>query len=98
MQSTNEYNGNRLTISIFPKADGTFTLYEDEGANNDYLKGQFTEIQFDWNDSEQTLKIGKRSGQFAGMPTKRTFVVKIVGTNIVQSVEYEGEEVALNFK
>ena len=98
MQSTNEYNGNRLTINIFPKADGTFTLYEDEGANNDYLKGQFSEIQFDWNDSEQTLKIGKRNGQFAGMPTKRTFVVKIAGTNIAKSVEYEGEEVTINFK
>ena len=98
MQSTNEYNGNRLTISIFPKADGTFTLYEDEGANNDYLKDQFTEIQFVWNDSEQTLKIGKRSGQFAGMPAKRTFVVRIAGTNIAQSVEYEGEETTVNFK
>lgn len=95
MQSTNEYNGNRLTISIFPKADGTFTLYEDEGANNDYLKGQFSEIQFDWNDSAQTLKIGKRNGQFAGMPEKRTFVVKIAGANIAQSVEYEGEEVVV---
>ena len=98
MQSTNEYNGKRLTISIFPKADGTFSLYEDEGANNDYLKGQFSEIQFDWNDSAQTLTIGKRNGQFAGMPAKRTFVVKIAGTNIAQSVEYEGEETTVNFK
>ena len=97
MQSTNEYNGNRLTISIFPKADGTFTLYEDEGANNDYQKGQFTEIQFDWNESEQTLTIGKRNGQFAGMPAKRTFVVKIAGTNIAQNVDYEGEEVMVKF-
>ena len=98
MQSTNEYSGNRLTISIFPKADGTFTLYEDEGANNDYLKGQFSEIQFDWNDRAQTLTIGKHNGQFAGMPAKRTFVVKIAGTNIAQSVEYEGEETTVNFK
>ena len=98
LQSTNEYNGNRLTISIFPKADGTFTLYEDEGANNDYLKGQFSEIQFDWNDRAQTLTIGKHNGQFAGMPAKRTFVVKIAGTNIAQSVEYEGEGTTVNFK
>ena len=97
MQSTNEYNGNRLTISIFPKADGTFTLYEDEGANNDYLKGQFSEIQFDWNDSEQTLKIGKRNGQFDGMLTNRTFNIKFADDNSVQTVDYKGEEIVLNF-
>ena len=97
MQSTNEYNGKRLTISIFPKTDGTFTLYEDEGANNDYQKGQFTEIQFVWNDAERTLTIGERKGSFVGMPEKRNFVVKIAGTNIAQSVDYKGEEMDVKF-
>ena len=97
IQSTNEYNGTRLTISIFPKADGTFTLYEDEGANNDYLKGKFTEIQFVWNDTAQMLTIGKRYGKFDGMLTNRTFNIKFADDNSVQTVNYKGEEIILNF-
>ena len=96
-QSTNDIDYKELTISIYPKANGTFTLYEDEGANNDYLKGQFSEIQFVWNDSARTLKIGKRNGEFAGMPAERKFNVKIIGLDIAQSVDYKGDELIVNF-
>ena len=97
VQSTDYTDNKNLTISIFPKADGTFTLYEDEGANNDYQKGQFTEIQFVWNDTAQTLTISKRNGQFDGMLTNRTFNIKFADDNSAQTVEYKGEEIVLNF-
>ena len=97
VQSTDYTDNKNMTISIFPKADGTFTLYEDEGANNDYQKGQFTEIQFVWNDTAQTLTIGKRNGQFDGMLTNRTFNIKFADDNSAQTVEYKGEEIVLNF-
>ena len=92
-KSTANIDYKKLDITIFPKADGKFTLYEDEGSNNDYQKGQLSEIQFVWNDAARTLTIGERKGEFAGMPEKRTFNVKIAGTDIAQSVEYEGKEI-----
>ena len=91
-KSTGNIDYKKLDITIFPKADATFTLYEDEGSNNDYLKGQSSEIQFVWNDAARSLTIGERKGEFAGMPEKRTFNVKIAGTGIAQSIEYEGKE------
>jgi alpha-D-xyloside xylohydrolase len=87
----------KLDITIFPKANGEFTLYEDEGSNNDYLKGQSSEIQFVWNNASRTLTISERKGEFAGMPPKRTFNVKIVGTDIAQSIEYTGKEMSIVF-
>ena len=96
-KSTNNIDIKRLEITIFPKADGKFALYEDEGSNKDYLKGQSSEIQFVWNDASRTLTIGDRKGEFAGMPEKRTFNVKISGTGIAQSVEYEGKEISVSF-
>ena len=96
-KSTNNIDLKRLEITIFPKADGKFALYEDEGSNKDYLKGQSSEIQFVWNDASRTLTIGDRKGEFAGMPEKRTFNVKIAGTDIAQSVEYEGKEISVSF-
>ena len=95
VQSTDYIDNKKLNISIYPKADGKFTLYEDEGSNNDYLNGQSSEIQFVWNDAARTLTIGERKGSFAGMPEKRTFNVKIAGTDIAQSVEYEGKEMTI---
>ena len=86
-----------METTIFPKADGKFALYEDEGSDKDYLKGQSSEIQFVWNDASRTLTIGDRKGEFAGMPEKRTFNVKIAGTDIAQSVEYEGKEISVSF-
>ena len=96
-KSTNNIDLKRLEITIFPKADGKFALYEDEGSNKDYLKGLSSEIQFVWNDASRTLTIGDRKGEFAGMPEKRTFNVKIAGTDIAQSVEYEGKEISVSF-
>jgi len=95
VQSTDYIDNKKLNISIYQKADGNFTLYEDEGTNKDYLKGQSSEIQFVWNDAARTLTIGERKGSFAGMPEKRTFNVKIAGTDIAQSVEYEGKEMTI---
>ena len=94
-KSTGNIDYKKLDITIFPKADATFTLYEDEGSNNDYLKGQSSEIQFVWNDAARSLTISERKGSFAGMPEKRTFNVKIAGTGIAQSVEYEGKETTI---
>lgn len=95
-----------LEIRIYPGADGTFTLYEDERDNYNYEQGRFSEIPFTWNDATQTLTIGARQGAFDGMLTKRTFRIVLVdadnhvGLGIQQSariskeIVYDGSEVS----
>jgi alpha-D-xyloside xylohydrolase len=67
-----------LEIRIYPGADGAFTLYEDEGENHNYEKGQCSEITFSWNDAKQELSISDRAGAFPGMLQERSFNVVLV--------------------
>jgi alpha-D-xyloside xylohydrolase len=64
---------NPMDLRIYCGADGHFTLYEDEGDNYDYEKGEYATIPIFWNQAVHTLEIGKRAGQFPGMLKERTF-------------------------
>ncbi len=68
-----------LEIRIYRGADGKFTLYNDEGDNYDYEKGEYSTIPLTWNDSTGTLTLGPRRGEFPGMATERTFRIVFVG-------------------
>ncbi len=67
-----------IELRIYPGANGSFVLYEDENDNYDYEKGLYATIPFTWNDASQTLTIGSRSGGFPGMRKDRTFLVVVV--------------------
>jgi alpha-D-xyloside xylohydrolase len=62
-----------IELRVYRGADGTFTLYEDEGINYRYESGSFAEIPISWNDKAGKLTLGARKGTFPGMLTERTF-------------------------
>ncbi|MBU3808634.1 MAG: DUF5110 domain-containing protein [Candidatus Phocaeicola faecipullorum] len=76
VQYTNEKKWDNLIINVYPGADGTFTLYEDEGDNYNYESGAYTEIQMKWNDKKRILTIDARKGEYNGMLTKRNFTIR----------------------
>ena len=76
VQYTNEKKWDNLIIDVYPGADGTFTLYEDEGDNYNYESGAYTEIQMKWNDTKRILTIDARKGEYNGMLTKRNFTIR----------------------
>jgi len=78
LQYTGEKPADPVTIYVYSGADGSFTLYEDQGLTFDYEKGAFTTIPLRWNDAARTLTIGARSGTFSGMLTSRTFQLILV--------------------
>lgn len=67
-----------LKVIVYTGKDASFKLYEDEGVNYNYEKGQYSNIVFNWNEQVQTLTIGERKGSFAGMPETRIFEVLFV--------------------
>jgi len=67
-----------VELRIYPGADGSFTLYEDENDNYNYEKGKYATITFYWNDAKRQLTIGNRKGEFPGMLVSRHFNVVIV--------------------
>ncbi|MGO9228592.1 MAG: TIM-barrel domain-containing protein [Bryobacteraceae bacterium] len=91
-----------LEVRVYPGADGSFILFEDEGDSYDYERGAYTNIPFRWNDASRTLTIGKRTGAYEGMSKNRTFRIVLVderrGGGLHESAEarvtaYAGEEV-----
>ena len=95
MQYVGEKAWDNLELRVYPGADGKFTLYEDEGDNYNYEKGQYATITFLWNDKARTLTIGERKGNYPGMLTKRQFTV-ITPDGKQKVVEYSGQKVLVS--
>lgn len=91
--SINERDWSTLEVVVYPGADASFTLYEDEGDNYNYEQGKYTEIPMRWDERSQTLTIGKRTGAYEGMIQKRLFKVRLAGKDAVREVEYSGGSV-----
>ena len=92
MQYVGEKAWDNLELRVYPGADATFTLYEDEGDNYNYERGVYSTINFEWSDRSRTLTIGQRKGSFPGMIQFRKFTIVLPdGTSSV--IEYQGEEV-----
>ena len=89
MQYVGEKAWDNLELRLYPGADGTFTLYEDEGDNYNYEKGVYSTIAFSWNNKARTLTIGERKGQFPGILTKRQFTV-VLPDGTSKAIDYNG--------
>lgn len=92
VQYTNEKKWDNLIINVYPGADGTFTLYEDEGDNYNYESGAYTEIQMKWNDKKRILTIDARKGEYNGMLTKRNFTIRTVDGK-EKVITYSGKKI-----
>ncbi|MCH5308744.1 MAG: DUF5110 domain-containing protein [Prevotella sp.] len=94
-----EYVGQKawdnLEVRIYPGADGSFTLYEDEGDNYNYEKGVYATIPFHWDNARRTLTIGTRQGTYPGMLTERKFTI-VLPDGTLQTVDYNGSELKVN--
>ncbi|HVN79842.1 MAG TPA: TIM-barrel domain-containing protein [Terriglobia bacterium] len=105
IEYTTEKPPDPIELRVFPGADGSFTLYEDESDNYNYEQGIYATIPFHWNESAQTLLLGERKGGFPGMLQTRTFKIVFVkeghGTGIEatarpdRTVPYSGKPVSI---
>ena len=94
VQYSTEKDWSRLELRVYPGADGSFTLYEDEFDNYNYENGAYTEIPLSWNDVDRTLTIGARTGSYNGMLKSRKFVVDVPGGK-PKTVTYSGRAVTV---
>ena len=94
MQYTGEKPWDNLELRLYPGADGTFTLYEDEGDTYRYEQGVYATIRFDWNDQARTLTIAERQGSYPGMLSSRQFTV-ILPDGTTKTISYHGHPVTL---
>lgn len=77
-----------LTLRIYPGADGSFALYEDDGESFRYKQGEFTRIFCDWNDRERKLTLRVDP---AGKPaTGKQMLVETAGAKAGKLIALEG--------
>jgi alpha-D-xyloside xylohydrolase len=75
MQYVTEKPSAPYEIRVYPGADATFTLYEDDGETYAYEKGRRATVELRWDEKAKTLSIGQRQGSFPGMVAEREFRV-----------------------
>ena len=95
-----------INLYVYEGADADFCLYEDEGTNYNYERGEYATIDIHYNESKKTLTIGQRKGSFPGMLKKRRFNVVTVSREKAQElnlenpagtmVDYEGKSVTVS--
>ncbi len=87
LQYVTEKPADPIELRIYPGADGTFELYEDENDNYNYEKGKYAVVPFSWNDKTKALTIGERKGEFEGMLKERIFNLVLVSQSAGIGIE-----------
>jgi alpha-glucosidase/alpha-D-xyloside xylohydrolase len=92
-QYTNEKVDEPLSITIYPGADGSFLLYEDDGRSFNYRRGEWMGVQMAWNDSARTLSLRLAPGSRMLPPLRRELAIKLGESP--RSVVFEGHPVVV---
>ena len=100
IEYTSQEQDGALTVCVYTGADAEFSLYEDEGVNYDYEKGAFSRIPMRWNETDGTLTVGERAGEFCGMIAERPVAVRVVSPAGVREYagRYDGSELIFRTK
>ena len=94
-----QYTGEKvdapLSVTIYPGADGSFLLYEDDGRSFNYRKGEWLGINMTWNDAGRTLKLHLADGSHMLPPLRRNIEVKLGQTK--RQLVFEGRPTEVSF-
>ena len=98
-QYTSQAVSEPTTLRIYPGADGDFTLYDDDGISQDYLRGRGTWIRITWDDRSRTLTLqpGAPKGEVS-QPVHRTFTVRdMTGpASAAKTIVYNGQKMRVS--
>jgi alpha-glucosidase (family GH31 glycosyl hydrolase) len=78
-QHVYEHSSEPLSISIYPGADASFLLYEDDGKSFAYRKGEWMGLHMSWNDSRRALTLRLAEGSRMLPPLQRSIQVSLNG-------------------
>jgi len=84
-QYTDEKVEGPMSLYIHPGADGSFSLYEDDGRTFGFRQGAFTRLNIAWKDRTRTLRLSqtKASGP-------RPIQLYVVGESVTRGLSFNG--------
>ena len=85
------------TLRVYRGADGQFTLYDDDGISQEYLRGTFTSTRLTWSDRARRLTIAPRAPTGTSSAAAREFRVVLLPEGTTKSVRYLGRPATVTF-
>ena len=59
-----------MTLNVYTGADGSFSLYEDDGVSRQYLHDQYSRVPLNWNEqienADDRRARGERLSRYGG--------------------------------
>ena len=97
-QYTGEVVNEPTTLKVYSGANGEFTLYEDDGISQEYLKDKGTWTKLSWNDGTKklTLEPGAPKGS-TNIIVAKTYRIQLIPQGIIKTVNYSGKSATVSF-
>ena len=92
-------NAQHMEIFVAPGADGSFTLYEDDGETLAYRSGACSEtaLTLAWNDGEAQLTIAAANDRAGVVPRQRRWDVHFIGFAKESRFEMDGKQIEARY-
>lgn len=94
-QYTDEPVDGPLTVTIYPGADGAFTLYEDDGKSFAYKQGDAMRVAMTWSNASRRLTIALAPQSRMRGPASRSIEVRVAPASTTHRVNFTGEPVTV---
>jgi alpha-glucosidase/alpha-D-xyloside xylohydrolase len=87
------------TLKVYSGASGEFTLYEDDGSSQNYLRNKGTWTKLSWDDGAKRLTISAAppAGVTNESAAAREFKVEMLPAGTVKTVTYNGRRAEVTF-
>ena len=92
MEWSDEKPAELINLYVYAGQNGTFQLYEDEGTNYHYEKGQYATIDITYDEATRSVTFGARKGKFPGMLKQRRFNIVLVTAEHPQPLNLDNPE------
>ena len=94
-QYTAEKVDGPLTFTVFPGADGTSFLYEDDGESFDFRRGEFMHLEMRWSDAARHLDLRLAHGSRVMRQGNIHIEVRLAGQAPVKSILFRGQPISM---
>jgi alpha-D-xyloside xylohydrolase len=92
IQHTANNSHSPVTLNVYTGADGSFSLYEDDGVSRQYTHGQYSRIPLKWDDRTKILTVGAREGNgYAGMAARREINIRWMKPDTPRALAFDAK-------
>jgi alpha-glucosidase/alpha-D-xyloside xylohydrolase len=94
-QFTSQQVDGPLTVTIYPGADGSFDLFEDDGRSFAYRQGDWMGVSLRWDDRSRRFAVALTPGSRMRSPATRDIEVRVAGRAGTRRISFSGRPVSL---